>query len=238
MRDGDFSALLGRVIGADALGGTVAAGQIFDPSSIRPDGKGGSVRTAFPGNIIPLSRFSPVSAKLGSYWPRPTIPNLLANNFVGGSPLQINKEDNYFIRIDHALAKGKTSSMVSMAPRIDRYASRAKIYVGMHNHSSMNPDEFASPESFDRAMNGASQYIGINLDIGHFVAAGFDPLELIEKRHDKIFSLHLKDRKKTQGPNVPFGQGDTPIRTVLQLLKRKGYRIPANIEYEYKTHRA
>src|SRR5438034_1870760 len=68
-----------------------------------------------------------------------------------------------------------TSSMVSMAPRIDRYASRAKIYVGMHNHSSMNPDEFASPESFDRAMNGASQYIGINLDIGHFVAAGFDP---------------------------------------------------------------
>ena len=121
-----------------------------------------------------------------------------------------------------------------MAPRIDRHASRAKIYVGMHNHSSTNPDEFARPESFERGMKGASQYIGINLDIGHFVAAGFDPLELIEKHHDRILSLHLKDRKKNQGPNVPFGEGDTPITAVLQLLKRRGYQIPANIEYEYK----
>src|SRR5262249_33861336 len=121
-----------------------------------------------------------------------------------------------------------TSSTISMAPRIDSYASRAKIYAGMHNHSSTNPDEFATPESFERPMQDASPYIGINLDIGHFVAAGFDPLELIEKRHDRIVSLHLKDRKKAQGPNMPFGQGDTPIGAVLQLLSRKRYPIPAN----------
>jgi len=47
-------------------------------------------------------------------------------------------------------------------------------------------------------------------------------------------TLHIKDRKKNDGENMPFGQGDTPIKPVLQLLAKKKYRIPANIEYEYK----
>ena len=47
-------------------------------------------------------------------------------------------------------------------------------------------------------------------------------------------TLHVKDRKKGQGPNMPFGQGDTDIKAVLQLLKTKKWKIPANIEYEYK----
>jgi L-ribulose-5-phosphate 3-epimerase UlaE len=52
--------------------------------------------------------------------------------------------------------------------------------------------------------------------------------------HKDILTLHIKDRKKDQGPNVPFGEGDTPIKEVLQTLKTKKYKIPAMIEYEYK----
>ena len=71
-------------------------------------------------------------------------------------------------------------------------------------------------------------------DIGHFTAAGFDPLEYLEKMHKNIVTLHIKDRKKDHGDNVPFGEGDTNIKGVLQILKTKKYPIPANIEYEYK----
>lgn len=126
------------------------------------------------------------------------------------------------------------SSNVSTAKRIDPHAAKAKITVGMHNHSNIKPNEFATPDDFAEAMRGASQYIAVNLDIGHFVAAGFDPVDYIEKNHKKIVTLHIKDRKKNQGPNVPFGEGDTPIREVLQLLKKRRLKIPANIEYEYK----
>ena len=66
----------------------------------------------------------------------------------------------------------------------------------------------------------------INLDIGHFTAADFDALAFLEQHHDRITNLHLKDRKKHQGDNVPWGQGDTPIRPVLAWLKQHNVAGP------------
>jgi sugar phosphate isomerase/epimerase len=126
-----------------------------------------------------------------------------------------------------------TSATLSVTPRIAAQAEKYKITVGMHGHSNItDPNEFAKPESFEKAMK-ISPYIAVNLDIGHFWAAGYDPLGFIEQHHARIVTLHIKDRKKNQGKNMPFGEGDTPIRGVLQLLKQKKYKIPANIEYEY-----
>ena len=126
------------------------------------------------------------------------------------------------------------SSNVSVAPRVDAFARKYKIMVGFHGHDdTRNPDEFSTPETFARAMQGASRYIGVNLDIGHFTAAGGDPVAYLRQHHDRIVTLHIKDRKKDHGPNMPFGQGDTPIVAVLRLLRDEHWKIPANIEYEY-----
>jgi sugar phosphate isomerase/epimerase len=126
------------------------------------------------------------------------------------------------------------SATVSTAKRVAPFADKHKLVVAMHNHANLkDPNEFATPESFATAM-GYSKYIGVNLDIGHFVAANFDPIAYIQQHHARITNLHLKDRRKNQGDNLPWGQGDTPIKEVLQLLKKNKYDIPANIEYEYK----
>jgi len=125
------------------------------------------------------------------------------------------------------------SSNVDMAARLDKFARQYKIYVAFHNHDSMKPNEFSTPDDFKTALDRASEYLTINLDIGHFTAAGFDPVSYLEQHHERILTLHIKDRKKDHGPNMPWGQGETDIRGVMQLLKKKRYPIPAMIEYEY-----
>jgi len=126
------------------------------------------------------------------------------------------------------------SSNVSVAHQVDLLAQKYKIMVGFHNHDdTADPDEFSTAATFRRALKGASPYLGINLDIGHFVAADQDPVSFIRGHHAKIVTLHIKDRKRNHGANLPFGEGDTPIKAVLHLLRDNHWKIPANIEYEY-----
>jgi sugar phosphate isomerase/epimerase len=126
------------------------------------------------------------------------------------------------------------SSNVTTARKVDPFAKKAGIKVGFHNHSEIRPNEFATPDDFATAMKDASGFIAINLDIGHFTAANFDAVDFLDRHHDQIVSLHVKDRKRDQGENVPFGEGDTPIGPVLLRLRDRRWEIPANIEYEYK----
>jgi sugar phosphate isomerase/epimerase len=126
------------------------------------------------------------------------------------------------------------SSTLSAAKRVAPFAEKHKMVVAMHNHSNLkDPNEFATPESFAAAM-ALSKYFKVNLDIGHFTAANFDAVAYLREHHANITNLHVKDRRRDQGPNVEWGTGDTPIREVLQLLKRNKWPIAAYLEYEYK----
>ena len=126
------------------------------------------------------------------------------------------------------------TTTVPVAKRVAPFAEKHKITVAMHsNTNAADPNQFAGPESFQKAL-AMSKYFAVNLDIAHFMAAGYDPVEYIRSHHDHIVLLHVKDRKKATGVNCPWGEGDVPIKAVLSLLKEKRSPVPAFIEYEYR----
>lgn len=127
-----------------------------------------------------------------------------------------------------------TSTTLTMAKRIAPIADKHKLLVGYHGHDATNDsNQTATLESY-RTLMAYGKYNGVNLDIGHFTAAGYDAVAFIKQHHRKITNLHIKDRKKDHGPNVPvWGTGDTPMKQVLQLLKKEKYPFPANLELEY-----
>jgi sugar phosphate isomerase/epimerase len=138
---------------------------------------------------------------------------------------------------DQAEALGLTlltaSSNQATVARVAPLAEKRGMTVAVHNHSHISPNEFATPDDFEKAI-ASSPAIAINLDIGHFTAANFDAVAFLRRHHDRIRTLHIKDRKRDQGPNVPLGEGDTPIVAVLRTLRDEKWPIPAGIEYEYK----
>lgn len=117
-----------------------------------------------------------------------------------------------------------------MAKRLATFADKHKIWVAFHNHTSNYP----LMDKVDPILSHG-KYIGFNFDVGHYFAGtkGLSPIPVIEKYHDRIVSLHLKDRT-AEGGNLPWGKGKTPLKEILQLMKKEKWTFPADIELEYK----
>ena len=138
----------------------------------------------------------------------------------------------YYFNVAKALGAKAITREISeeAAKRVGPMADQHGVKVAFHNHTQINATTYDGP------ILSYGKNLAINLDIGHYVAANDDcVLAVIKKYHDRIFSLHLKDRKRkaNKGTNMPFGQGDTPIIEALQLLKKNKWRIYADIELEY-----
>lgn len=128
----------------------------------------------------------------------------------------------------------------ALLKRVAEYAAKRKLRIAFHTHGQ------GGASGFDKVLN-ASAYTALNFDVGHYYGVnGESPVPLVEKYHARIASLHLKDRKgpvpggptegpRAGGPNMPWGQGETPLAAVLQSMKAHKYTFPASIEYEYQT---
>jgi hypothetical protein len=143
--------------------------------------------------------------------------------------------------LDYAfrLAKAMDAKAISCeldvpgSKRVGAFADKHALMVGYHGHTKTTEAMFKEAFSY-------AKHNGANLDIGHYIAGNLgNPLGFLRDHHERITHIHVKDRKAgvngVDGPNVPFGQGDTPITAALQLIRRNNWPIDAVIEFEYKV---
>lgn len=142
-------------------------------------------------------------------------------------------ELDYVFKLAKALGAKALSSEIAHTDeelkRVGGFATKHKFPIGYHGHTATGPADWEKAFAL-------SDYNFANVDIGHFVAGNFgSPVPFITKYHDRITHVHIKDRKKASGPAMPFGEGDTPVKEVLQLLRDRKWPIQATIEFEYKV---
>ena len=148
------------------------------------------------------------------------------------TPNMSDEELEYMFNVAEALGCSHTTLELTddaaQLKRIGAFAERKKIYAAYHTHLQ------GSMTAFDAAF-AASKGNMANVDLGHFVAAGGDPMAFLTKFHDRIASFHLKDRTTPANgqKNLPWGTGDTPLASLIQTVKKNRWTMPATIEVEY-----
>jgi len=160
-------------------------------------------------------------------------------HIVKTQPTENSTDDqiDYAFKLAKAMgAKGVTSEMtLATAKRCAPFAEKHDMFFCMHNHFQYATPEF---ENGPDEVLAVSPNVMLNFDFAHyFGSTGKNPCEFIEKYHDRIFSLHTKDKT---GPNAAnpnenqvWGQGETPLEEVLKLVQSKYNNIYCDVELEY-----
>jgi sugar phosphate isomerase/epimerase len=118
--------------------------------------------------------------------------------------------------------------------RLGKFAEKHNSLAMYHTHGQVADPGF----SFDKYLAYSPANL-LNLDAGHYYGAtGLHPNDVIIKYHNKMRSIHIKDKtgpkNATPNMNKPFGQGETPIADVLLLLKKEKWPIHVDVELEYR----
>jgi sugar phosphate isomerase/epimerase len=156
----------------------------------------------------------------------------------GASPNPSDEEINRTFEIAEALGSRMVTlgGTIPLARQIAPIAEQHKMVVGLQGRPNLNstdPDQISKPENYEQAL-GLSKSLALRLDIGDATGAGFDCLKFVEEHHARIDSIFLKDRRKDR-LSVPWGEGDTPVKQILQLIRDKKYPIRTYIDCDYKA---
>jgi len=101
-----------------------------------------------------------------------------------------------------------------------------------HNHN-IEAQKYGNIVAFDEILHLTDPaLVGIEFDIGNFIAGGGDPYPYLEKYPHRFELAHVKEWAKSFTPTItgnfpkyaPLGQGDTNWKKLLQALNQAGVK--------------
>ncbi len=121
---------------------------------------------------------------------------------------------------------------MTMATRLVPFANRHQISIAIHNQVDGGSSRAIATSELAQAL-ALSPALTLALDVGNLTASNCDAVATLREHQSRVSHVLVKDRLRNGGPSQPFGEGDTPIADVLDVLDRSGSAIPALVEYDY-----
>ena len=149
----------------------------------------------------------------------------------GGGVIKMSKRPRSTQAFEYGKAAGLRVLIVSpdpaMLPSIEQHVKQYDISVAIHNHG---PDDrrFPTPQSVYEKIQSLDRRIGLCIDIGHTVRAGVDLVAAVNKCHDRLLDMHIKDvtEATAKGECIQLGRGVIDIPALLRALVE--YRLPGH----------
>jgi inosose dehydratase len=153
----------------------------------------------------------------------------------GGLYLQVLDELKPYPR---TVTPEECKQLGKLLTELGRRTADIGIPLGYHNHMNTIGEH---PANLDRILESSDpRYVKLELDTAHSVAGGGDPARTIERYHDRLLFLHLKDVKEmpmTTKSKYPFqwvelGRGKVDLPSVFAALNKVRFHGWAVVELD------
>jgi len=160
---------------------------------------------------------------------------------VGGLYLQLIDQEPK----SQAITAADYKQLGRLLTEIGKRTADLGITVGYHNHLNSLSER---PEGLERLLNAVDpRYAKLELDIAHYQAGGGDPAKAIEKYHEHLLFLHIKDLGEP-GPNpenpknaenfLELGRGKVDLPSVFAALHKVKFRGWAVVELDHEPDKS
>jgi inosose dehydratase len=153
---------------------------------------------------------------------------------VGGLYLQVTDDRPK----DRAITSVDYVRLGKLITEIGKRTADLGISLGYHNHMGTLGQ---SPEEVDQILQAADpRYVKLELDVAHYFQGGGDPVKAIEKYHDRLLFLHIKDVESLPNASNPkrnyrfveLGRGRVDLPRVFEALHKVNFRGWAVVELD------
>ena len=123
---------------------------------------------------------------------------------------------------------------------LEQLVKEYDIKLAIHNHG--RGTMYGDPATVKKVLAERDRRIGVCLDIGHVVGAGFDAAEVFRGYGDRVYDMHFKDKTvqtDANGKKTPvdteIGKGDTKYPALFAEMKKSKWSGVLAIETDSKA---